>query len=72
MWAVENLQTHFGKTSSGDISISSRSRDYISVLLKGLQLIYTEERWRQRVFELLLEKLEPEIDLKLGRPSMNR
>ena len=66
MKKVENPQNHFGKTAIVDIYISSKSRDDIPAQLICLQLIYTKERWCQRVFELLLEKVRPGMVVKVG------
>ena len=70
MREVENPQMQFGETVIGEIYINPKSRDDISVLLKGLQLIYTEERRFQRVFEMLLGKIRSGIDLKVAQPGM--
>ena len=71
MREVENPQMQFGETAIGDIYIDPKSRDDVPAVLKGLQWIYTHEPARQRVFELLQEKVRPGVDLKVGRPGMS-
>ncbi len=70
MRVVETQQMQFGELAIGDIEIDAKSRDDVPAVLKGLQWIYCHEPTRQRVFELLQEKIQPGVDMKVGRPGM--
>lgn len=70
MRVVETQQMQFGELAIGDIEIDPKSRDDVPAVLKGLQWIYCHEPTRQRVFELLQEKIQPGVDMKVGRPGM--
>ncbi len=71
MREVENPQMQFGEPAIGDVFINPKSRDDVPALLRGLQWIYCDEPTRQRVFELLQEKVRPGVDLKVNRPGLN-
>jgi hypothetical protein len=53
MREAEPLQQRIDQTDIADIKISSRSRDDILDILKGLQYIYVTKALRERLFALL-------------------
>jgi IS5 family transposase len=53
MREAEPLQQRIDQTDIADIKISSRSRDDIPDILKGLQYIYVTKALRERLFALL-------------------
>ncbi len=70
MRTVKNPQIELGGTSIADITIDLKSRDDIPPLLLGLQHIYTEVELRNKIFEILEQKINPETDNNNGRPGM--
>lgn len=70
MRATTNPQLQLGEIDIANIKISTRSRDDIPQLLRGLQYLYGEQELRQKIF-LILEKLTPSTVSTLhGRPGM--
>lgn len=67
---VHNRQMEFGGTNIVDIKISSKSRDDIPKLLKGLQYIYATPSVRESIFQLLDAQVSPGTDKSVGRPGM--
>jgi len=67
---VQKLQMGLGQTSIANIEFNLRSRDDIPKILKGLQYIYVTESVRAPIFQLLEEKISPEVDKNRGRPGM--
>ncbi len=59
-----------GQVDISKIQISSKSRDDIPKLLKGLQFIYSTPSVRKEIFELLEAQIAPEVDKNNGRPGM--
>ena len=59
-----------GKVPIEKIWISSKSRDDIPAVLKGLQHIWCDEALRARLFALPDEHILPESDRTVGRPGM--
>ncbi len=59
-----------GEIDIGKIQFDPRSRDDIPAVLRGLQLIYTEEDKRERLFALLGQSLGENASLSTGRPGM--
>ena len=75
---VINPQMLLDGVDIGAIDLSSRSRDDIPQLLRGLQHIYTEPALRERVFAILQEVLpnrvkgEGKADANTGHPGMEQ
>src|ERR1035438_3213163 len=75
---VMNPQMLLDCVDIGAIDLSSRSRDDIPQILRGLQHIYTEPALRERVFAILQEvipnraKGEGKADAGTGRPGMEQ
>ncbi len=67
---AQNPQMQIGQVDISKIQISSKSRDDISKLLKGLQFIYSTPSVRKEIFELLEAQIAPEVDKNNGRPGM--
>jgi len=59
-----------GEIDISTIKLDARSRDDIPAILKGLQLIYTQEQSREKLFALLEKSLETKADQSVGRPGM--
>jgi len=70
MRSVKNPQLELGGTSIANIKIDLKSRDDIPPLLLGLQHIYTNVELRNKIFEILEEKINPDTDNNNGRPGM--
>lgn len=54
------------------VKLALRSRDDIPQVLKGLQYIFLTPALRQEVFTLLNSLFPPELNLRNGRPGMDR
>jgi len=78
MREIIKRQMELGEVDIGAIEISSKSRDDIPRLLRGLQHIYTTEEVRERVFEILAEVAVQRADgdgpvsTETGRPGMSQ
>lgn len=70
MRIVKSPQLQLGGTSIENIKIDLKSRDDIPPLLLGLQYIYTNTKLRNKVFEILEQKIKPDTDNNNGRPGM--
>ena len=70
MRIVKKTQHHFGEVNIADIKLSTRSRDDIPAILKGLQYIYVNDEIREKVFSALEENLDPKVKRNTGRPGM--
>jgi hypothetical protein len=70
MRQVINRQFKLGEIPVGKIKIDLKSRDDIPPLLLGLQYIYTDAELRGKVFDILEQKINPDIDNNNGRPGM--
>ena len=70
MRTVKNPQLQLGGTTIENIKIDLKSRDDIPPLLLGLQYIYTHVELRDKVFEILEQKIKPDTDNNNGRPGM--
>ena len=68
---VESLQMELGASSIASVEFDLRSRDDIPKILRGLQYIYTTESLRGAIFQLLEEKILPNVDKKNGRPGLS-
>lgn len=71
MRVVKNPQSSFGQVDIAQIQFSTRSRDDIPAVLRGLQFIYTNNDTRQRVFSLLETSLSSDARKDTGRPGMD-
>ena len=78
MREIIRRQLELGEVDIGAIEISTKSRDDIPRLLRGLQYIYTTEAVRERVFEILAEVVpqrsegEGLVSTETGRPGMTQ
>lgn len=70
MRAVENVQMRLGEVDISQIQFDLRSRDDIPRVLRGLQYIYTHPILREKIFEILRQKIAPNISQENGRPGM--
>mgnify|MGYP006883084066 FL=1 len=71
MRQVQPLQLQLGEIDIVSIQFDPRSRDDIPQLLRGLQYLYTEEKHRNALFQLL-ENITPEdVDSNNGRPGLS-
>ena len=70
MRQVENPQIQIGQEEIAKIRINPKSRDDIPKVLRGLQEIYTTDKLRTAVFELLGTLVPEKVDPKNGRPGM--
>ncbi len=71
MRATTKLQMQLGELDIANIRLDPRSRDDIPQLLRGLQYLYTDEKLRGKIFEVLA-KLTPEsVNPETGRPGMD-
>ncbi len=70
MRKVKSTQSELGGTFIADIVISSKSRDDIPALLRGLQYLYTNPQLRSEVFALLDAQVNPKARKDTGRPGM--
>ena len=67
---VINLQPELGEIGIENIDLDFKSRDDIPALLIGLQHLYSDEDFRERLFALMEEHMLPGIDKSVGRPGM--
>jgi hypothetical protein len=78
MREIIKRQLELGEVDIGAIEISTKSRDDIPRLLRGLQYIYTTEAVRERVFEILAEVVpqrsegDGPVSTETGRPGMTQ
>lgn len=70
MRIVKEIQTKLGEVDIAEIEFDLRSRDEIPKLLMGLQYIYCNKEYRNRVFDILKEMLPKKISANKGRPGM--
>ena len=67
---VHRRQFRLGEVPVEQIWLDPKSRDDIPAVLKGLQHIWSDEALRARLFALLEEHVQPEVDHTVGRPGM--
>jgi hypothetical protein len=78
MREIIKRQLDLGEVDIGAIEISTKSRDDIPRILRGLQYIYTTDEVRERVFEILAEVVPQRTDgagavsTETGRPGMSQ
>ena len=70
MREVHRRQFRLGEVAIEQIWLDPKSRDDIPAVLKGLQHIWSDEALRARLFALLEEHVQPEVDHTVGRPGM--
>ena len=70
MRKTHNRQMELGEVRIEEIDLNYKSRDDIPALLIGLQYLYSENAFRERLFALMDEHILPGIDRRVGRPGM--
>ena len=70
MRAVVDTQFELGQVPIDQITFHPKDRDDIPAALLGIQQLYGDQTGRARLFEILQERLLPDIDLGRGRPGM--
>ena len=70
MRQIRNPQQMFGEIRIEEIRLDAKSRDDIPALLIGLQYLYSDEAFRERLFGLLDQYILPGTSRKTGRPGM--
>ena len=60
-----------GQTDIAQIKLSTRSRDDIPQILRGLQHIYVTDELREPVFSILQALVPDEVSSTRGRPGMD-
>ncbi len=70
MRQIRNPQQSFGEIRIEDIRLDAKSRDDIPALLIGLQHLYSDAKFRERLFALLDQYILPGTSRKTGRPGM--
>ena len=78
MREIIKRQMELGEVDIGSIEISTKSRDDIPRILRGLQYIYTTDAVREQVFEILAEVVPQRaegagpVSTETGRPGMSQ
>ncbi len=70
MRKTHDPQPELGEVGIESIELDLRSRDDIPALLIGLQHLYSDEIFRERLFALMEEHMLPCVDRTVGRPGM--
>jgi IS5 family transposase len=70
MRSATKLQLQLGEIDIANIRLDPRSRDDIPQLLRGLQYLYTDEKLRAQIFEILARLTPEAVNPELGRPGM--
>lgn len=70
MRVVQNPQMQIGEVDISQIKFDPKSRDDIPRILRGLQHLYMDLALREKVFQLLEEKIAPKVNKGNGRPGM--
>lgn len=70
MREIQSRQLNFGEVDISKIEFSTRSRDEMPQLLRGLQYIYVTPEYREPIFALLRKKVAPKVSKEQGRPGM--
>jgi len=70
MRVVQNPQMQIGEVDISQIKFDPKSRDDIPRILRGLQHLYMDLALREKVFQLLEEKIAPKVNKRSGRPGM--
>lgn len=70
MREIQAQQLNFGEVDISKIEFSTRSRDEMPQLLRGLQYIYVTPEYREPIFALLEREIAPAVSKQNGRPGM--
>ena len=70
MRVVQNTQMVIGEVDISQIDFDLKSRDDMPRILRGLQHLYMNPMLRAEIFELLEQKMAPNVDKSNGRPGM--
>lgn len=65
-----NLQLQFGQTDISAITFNPKSRDEVPQLLRGLQYIYCNSEYKDRVFTILEKAIPNSVSKTKGRPGL--
>lgn len=65
-----HIQMGLGEISIDQIRIDPKSRDDIPQILRGLQYLYVNRTYRDRIFMELKKLVDTRINSKTGRPGM--
>ena len=68
---LRNPQLERGEVRIEDIELDIKCRDDVPALLSGLQYLYLQEAFRDRLFALMDEYILPGVNRKVGRPGMS-
>lgn len=66
-----SLQLQLDEIDVSNIQFNPRSRDDIHQLLTGLHHLYTNEEFKNKIFEILQQLTPNNVSSKLGAPGMN-
>ena len=64
-------QLKLGQIPIAEMKINPKDRDDIPAVLAGLRALYVDENVRAKIFEILEERVRPEVDHNRGRPGMD-
>jgi len=70
MRTATKTQLQLGELDIANIHIDPRSRDDIPQLLRGLQYLYSDDKLRKAIFQILEKLTSPKVSTELGRPGM--
>ena len=70
MRKLRNRQLELGEIRIEDIKLNLKFRDGVPALLIGLQYLFPQKAWRDRLFAIMDECILPGINRKVGRPGM--
>ena len=70
MRELRNRQLELGEIRIEDIKLNLKFRDGVPALLIGLQYLFPQKAWRDRLFAIMDECILPGINRKVGRPGM--
>ena len=70
MREIQSRQLNFGEVDISKVEFSTRSRDEMPQLLRGLQYIYVTPEYREPIFALLEKQIAPKVSKLNGRPGM--
>ncbi len=70
MRAATQSQLQLGELDIANIRLDPRSRDDIPQILRGLQYLYSDNKLREQIFQILEKLTSKNINIELGRPGM--
>ncbi len=70
MRKTHDPQPGLGQVGIESIELDLRSRDDLLALLIGLQHLYSDETFRERLFALMEEHVLPGVDRTVGQPGI--